>query len=167
MIIAGTGHRPYKLGGFAKSGWDLLVEFATLQLQRLRPNEVISGMALGWDQALATAAIKINTPLIAAVPCEGHESRWDEESQRYYHTLLGKARKVVVVSPGAYVAKMMMVRNKWMVDALQSEDLLLALWDGSAGGTARTIVYAESRTIRVENVWDQWREYVCAREKNQ
>jgi hypothetical protein len=36
----------------------------------VEPTHVISDMALGWDLAIAIAMLKLNIPLIAAVPFE-------------------------------------------------------------------------------------------------
>lgn len=55
MILAVTGHRPNKLGGYSKQAYRKLVKIAEVNLKKLNPDKVISGMALGWDQALAQA----------------------------------------------------------------------------------------------------------------
>lgn len=55
MIVAGTGHRPNKLGGYGDDVFERLVALARTYLWHMEPWHVISGMALGWDQALAQA----------------------------------------------------------------------------------------------------------------
>ena len=57
MNVAGTGHRPNKLGGYDDDIYQRLVTLAMTYLEETRPKRVISGMALGWDQALAEAAV--------------------------------------------------------------------------------------------------------------
>ena len=58
--------------------------------KKLNPSEVISGMALGWDMALAQAAINLGIPFIAAVPFIGQENMWIKKTQEYYKELLSK-----------------------------------------------------------------------------
>ena len=58
MIIAGTGHRPNKLGGYGRYVFMRLVTVATrwMEEQLDAGKEIeygISGMAIGFDQALA------------------------------------------------------------------------------------------------------------------
>lgn len=171
MIVAFTGHRPEKLGGYGPSPTqdrvrqairDLLenVGYHTCDCGRSRwgrmsdlcscgemrcgtvsyATETISGMALGVDQWAAEICVELGVPFTAAVPFVGQESRWPEESQRRYQLLLQKAYNVVVVSPGGYHPWKMQARNEWMVDRC---DLLVAFWDGSGGGTANCVEYAQ------------------------
>lgn len=93
MVVAGTGHRPNKLGGYSKEAFKKLVDIAEKALRQVKVTEVISGMALGWDMALAQASINLNIPFIAAVPFKGQEIKWNKEIQIYYQELLEKAKK--------------------------------------------------------------------------
>ena len=141
MIVAATGHRPDKLGGYEweapKREWvrnqikDFLVKY--------QPERCISGMALGVDQDFAFCCIELAIPFTAAIPFVGQENTWPSSSQTFYEWLLERADDVVVVSPGGYAAWKMQVRNVWMVDHC---DLVLAVWDGSEGGTANCYRYA-------------------------
>lgn len=139
MLVSATGHRPDKLGG-----WDPCEKHTKIKnairsvLQALPVSGAISGMALGVDTWFAEVCIELRIPLLAAIPCDGQESRWPKESQDHYHRLLAHAEKIVV-SPGPYAAWKMQVRNIYMVDHC---DLLLAVFDGSAGGTKNCVDYA-------------------------
>lgn len=56
MIVLGvTGHRPPDLGGYSEEAFKLLTSLARKHIERIGPSEVITGMALGWDQACAVA----------------------------------------------------------------------------------------------------------------
>lgn len=145
--ISFTGHRPNKLPD-PKTGYDLsnpLYQWLTDQiidlLKTIKPSTIISGMALGIDSLAAQIAIDLDIPFIAAIPFKGQESKWPSASQKRYHMLLKAASKVVVVSEGAYSAEKMQIRNVWMVD---NSDGVIAIWDGTAGGTANCVQYAES-----------------------
>ena len=127
MIIAGTGHRPDKLDGYELLANLRLLGFARFILDQVKPNKIISGMALGWDQAIAQAAILEKIPFVAAIPFSGQESVWSEELQHNYKYLIKRAAEVVTVSNGDYAAYKMQLRNEWMVDNC---DMVLALWNG-------------------------------------
>jgi len=155
-IIAVTGHRPSKLGGYSFINQLKLVSFATIQLDQLEPYKVITGMAQGWDQAVANACFIMKVPYIAAVPFKGQERMWPEASQKVYNWLLENASEVVIVSGGAYKPWKMQVRNEWMVD---NSKLVLSLWDGTPGGTANCVRYTKSKGKPLVNVWDEWVAY--------
>ncbi len=76
LVIAGTGHRLNRLGGYGQEVYDQLFVIAFNMLAELKADTVISGMALGWDQAIADAASIHCMKLIAAVPFEGQEQAW-------------------------------------------------------------------------------------------
>jgi uncharacterized phage-like protein YoqJ len=143
MIIAFTGHRPDKLGGYKipNPTYIRVCKKIDAKLRELKPDRVISGMALGIDQWAAFIAIKLNIPFTAAVPFENQDNAWPFHSQYIYRMLLRFAIEKVVVSPGGYSAAKMQIRNQWMVDHC---DILIAIWDGTAGGTANCINYAKS-----------------------
>ena len=156
MILAGTGHRPHKLGGYSPKIQTDLRFFAYHYLDTLKPHRVISGMAQGWDQALAAAAIALSIPLDAYIPCPGQESPWPAAAQAEYQRLLAQASSVRVVSP-RYSPSAMHARDRAMVDACTD---LLALWDGSPeSGTGRTIAYARTRPVTILNVWSKWQTF--------
>lgn len=155
-IFAGTGHRPPKLGGYGENAMSKVEYFARDVLDKFQPSLVISGMAIGWDQALAWGAIQLSIPYVAAVPFTSQASRWPLESQRRYHHLLERAKEVVTVSSGEYSARAMQARNEWMVDHC---DYVLALWDGSSGGTLNCVKYANRVGKTVMNVWRPFSEY--------
>lgn len=150
MIIAATGHRPNKLGGYSHDALIKLVEFAKINLNA---DTVISGMALGWDTAVAMAAMEKSIPFIAAIPFESQDKLWPQDSQILYRYLVKHAQKVVYVQPGEYSPWKMMARNRWMVD---QADSMLALWNGTSGGTASCVSYATLKNKPINNLWEQW-----------
>ncbi len=140
-VVAFTGHRPVKLGGYGPSLIQNRVRAAIAdELVRIKPSSAISGMALGVDQWAAEICIDLGIPFVAAVPFVGQESKWPEESQRHYQLLLQRAYNIHVVSPGPYSPWKMQARNEWMV---RSCNTLVAVWDGSEGGTANCVRFAQ------------------------
>lgn len=150
MIISATGHRPNKLGGYGHATFTALTAVARDYLES-QPDitEAVSGMALGWDQAFAQAAINLRIPLHAAVPFADQDCKWPEPSRKYYRTLLFQASEVTTVCDGTYAAWKMQKRNEWMVDRA---DRIAALWDGTPGGTANCIAYAEKQAKPIDNL---------------
>lgn len=155
MILCGTGHRPNKLGGYGQDVFDRLVALAERHLLELIPELVISGMALGWDQALAQAAVNLKIPFHAYIPFAGQEGRWPKQSQQLFYQLRVAADKRIHTSDGGYAPYKMQMRNRRMVDA---SSLVLALWDGSSGGTANCVAYASKTGTEILNIWDEWNE---------
>src|SRR6476469_4622142 len=156
MILAGTGHRPDKLGGYSSQAQHKLLDFAVGVLAQYEPELVISGMALGWDTALAQAAMSLQIPYHAYIPFVGQELHWPWESRERYRDLLHTADKIVVCSEGEYAVWKMQERNRKMVDSSNS---ILALWNGSSGGTANCVNYASDKGVEIINVWDEWDAY--------
>lgn len=150
MIVAVTGHRPNKLG-YEWDGHgpvsDKIRAWLRTQLNTLQPTGCISGMALGVDQIFAELCVEMGISFLAAVPCLGQDARWPPASQKRYRELIDKAFEVVYVTDEPYHnPECMQLRNEWMVDHC---DLLLAVWNGSKGGTWNCIEYATSKNKRV------------------
>ncbi len=143
MIVAFTGHRPDKLGGYKlpNDTYIKVCQKIDAALKELKPEKIITGMALGIDQWAAMIAHKLGIPFLAAIPFEGQERAWPEASQKTFRLLRKLAVEEVIVSSGGYSADKMQVRNIWMVDHC---DKLIAVWDGTSGGTANCVTYAQS-----------------------
>lgn len=146
--VAGTGHRPEKLGGYdyynPKRVW--VRSEIKVALEFLKPTRGISGMALGFDQDLASVFVEMAIPFTAAIPFVGQEDGWPPHARKFFDWLLERADDVVIVSPGPYAAWKMQTRNEWMVDHSQ---WIIACWDGSSGGTKNCVDYAIKRKHRM------------------
>lgn len=157
MILSATGHRPDKLGGYGNDVLDRLTDLACKHLVRFEPElTVISGLAQGWDTAVALAAIQLGgIKLFGVVPFpEFGRSPWPSTAQQRYQFILSKAESVFVTCDGEYAAWKMQKRNTWMVDHANK---VLALWDGSAGGTMNCVAYAKRKNKPVVNLWSEWK----------
>lgn len=154
MILAATGHRPDKLGGYDSPKVDAaLHKLALSYLEAAAPEKVISGMAQGWDTAWAEAAIQLGIPLLAAVPFAGQALRWPTAAQSRYLKILDRAAESIIVSPGTYETWKMQARNRWMVNHC---DTLVALWNGDVGGTGNCVEYAQQNRTPIVNLWKRW-----------
>lgn len=147
-----TGHRPDVVGGYGEEAQAHLEKVAIQSLELLQPSEVITGMALGWDTAVAHACQALGIPFVAAIPFIGQEKRWSEEAQAAYHALLVKAKYVIVVNAPPYAGWKMMARNAAMVTW---GDEGLALWneEKKEGGTAQCVKTALKAGKPMHNAW--------------
>jgi len=156
--LAVTGHRPPKLLGYGLGPVRKLARFAAELLQEIEPERVITGMAQGWDQAVAVACVELEIPYIAAVPWPGQAEKWPADGQRLCRRLLDRAAHVEVVCwPTVYSPLWMQARNEWMVARAEA---LLALWDGSPGGTANCVKFAQMVMVPVIPAWDRYQEFL-------
>jgi uncharacterized phage-like protein YoqJ len=107
-------------------------------------------MALGIDTLFALIGIERKINVLAAIPCDNQECRWPEESQKVYYDILDNPLvESKIVCPGPYYPSKMQTRNEWMTD---NADKLIAVWDGSTGGTGNCVRYAKKvgrETIRI------------------
>lgn len=151
MIVAVTGHRPNKLGGYRTPNpyYNSICTGLDQALVELMPRAVIVGMAQGVDQWMAKLCLWNGIPYIAAIPFEGFENgaNWPEAAVVEYRRLLSQAVRVVPVCDPPYAPWKMQARNEWMVDHC---NVLLAVFDGTPGGTANCVNYAQQvrRTVR-------------------
>ena len=152
-VLSLTGHRPNKLNGYNISTpyyhrlCDLLEHLIRTAISK-HPNQLVvchSGMALGADTVWACAILHVRDEFpeqvrfIADVPCRNQGSRWPEPSRRTLKTLLDRADSIITYSE-TYTPQCMQQRNIGMVDAC---DVLIAIWDGTTGGTANAVRYAQ------------------------
>lgn len=176
-VVALTGHRPNKLGGYDKrnptarrvlnSGVEVLSSVVESCDKKV---VVLSGLALGWDQWMANECVTLGIPFVGVAPCRGQDERWPDQSRRAYAQLceaadddcamvlntrapdgpLARSGGVLYVYDGPYLGPWVMTdRNEWMVDNCAE---VLACHDGSGGGTANCIKYAKSKRKKITTI---------------
>ncbi|MCK5486579.1 MAG: DUF1273 family protein [Desulfobacterales bacterium] len=149
MIIAVTGHR----GIFPETR---LIDLAEAALSRYTPKRVYTGMALGWDMAIAEACVLLEIDYVACLPFPQQADRWSIEQQSQHRDLIDLASHVWTGND-EYARDAFNNRNKYMID---SADQVLALWDGRrTGGTHHAVMHANFREIPVHNLWASWTRY--------
>lgn len=164
VIIAGTGHRPkFIKDGYSILSFEKLQSIADKYLRQYNPTDVISGMAQGWDMALAAAAKGLGIKLHVYLPSDTQPQTWPKTglySQAWYQHLLNYVTAVkgdiVVIQPMNYKAACI-ARDKMMVDNC---DLLLAFGNPAFvqtnSGTWTTIRYAEKKNKQIVNVFGEY-----------
>lgn len=154
MKVMVTGHRPEKIGGYDPNNPIRVALRAAMRSRLLAhaPEVAITGMALGIDQDFAQVCLEVNIPYIAAVPFPEQPSKWPPASQEHYRWLLRQASKVVYVSLPGYSREKMLIRNEWMVDHVGEDGIVIAVWDGSPGGTGSCVTYANRRKRKIDRI---------------
>lgn len=154
-ILAVTGHRPKKLGvsdPYGEVTTMALYHTAVLMLNKLAPTWVWTGMALGWDMAVAQAAVDLRIPFYAAIPFLEQPNRWPRASRERYNTFLEKAAGIEVIGTQEQWREAMTARNEFMVTC--ADHVAALLRPGTKGGTADCVIYARSNGRPVTNVWN-------------
>lgn len=150
--VAVTGHQPPALGGYGPEVSAALLRVARGWVAARRPSEVVSGMAAGWDLAMAEAALLEGVPLVAALAFEEQGAEWPDGAAAHLRGLLARAGHVHLMAkeraPGMWTA-----RDRWV---LERGSRVVALWSGAEGGTARAVATALKLGKPVENLWDLW-----------
>ena len=146
MIIAFSGHRPHRLGGYSDDILRSLVQEIRAALRENSVSLAYTGMALGWDTAAAIACWKENVPFIAAVPFPEQSLRWPALAKSRHAKLLRLAKEVHVLKH-SYSPAALMYRNCWMIERSHS---LWVKWDGQpSGGTYQCVQYATRKGLTI------------------
>src|ERR1043166_6500505 len=116
MVFSGFGHKPNEVGKYDIDTLANLACFAAETISQFNPTKLVTGMGLGWQQALALAALELDVPFIAALPFQGQEKVWPDKTQVLYRMLLEKASSVEVISSGVFSPMKYIECDKWIVN---------------------------------------------------
>ena len=164
LILTVTGHRPNKISKelytwnselsekYIKFFMNYIAKYCSEnsgKIVRCR-----SGMALGIDTLFAIAVMRLykngyNVELECCIPCKNHSSNWIKSSVDLYNLILEYAHLITYVSDEEYTPWCMQDRNKYMVDGCNR---VLAVWDGTKGGTGNCVNYAKSVGAHIDIV---------------
>ncbi len=150
-ILAFTGHRPQRLGGFNPDNPTALWVRAQLaeaigRAIRAGFSTFIAGGALGFDYWAAGAVLDQQQQLILALPFAGHDQRWNDQSRTELAALIQRTHaaggEVRYISAPGYSPQKLTIRDHWMIDRAHA---VIAGWDGGQqGGTWNAITYARN-----------------------
>ena len=110
----------------------------------------ISGMARGvdiWAAKIVLEKKRVNPEvrLICALPYPNFEKSWRFSWQERYGSILMQADYIKTICP-VFSMESYQRRNEWMVD---HSARVIAIYNGTAGGTKKTIEYAEDCRVKV------------------
>ena len=136
-----TGHRPDKLPASLISLRAALRE-TILAAVECGYRDFISGMAMGVDMLAAEEVLALREKyplrLIAALPYRGQGDHFPADQRRRHRQILARADLAQCICD-SYTPYCMNGRNRWMVE---NAGRLIAVFDGSPGGTANTVATA-------------------------
>jgi len=145
-----TGHRPRSL---KRPADDVKVDLENSILAAVREGYTtfLTGMGCGVDIwageiVLRLKATRPELHLIAVVPFPGMEEEWPANWQHRYRELLTRVDFVKFIRPG-YAEGAYQERNEWMV---RHASLVIAVYNGTPGGTRNTIAFAERNQVPVK-----------------
>ncbi|GGB79486.1 hypothetical protein GCM10008019_39640 [Deinococcus soli (ex Cha et al. 2016)] len=153
-------------GVYTTRGWAALVGIAQEFLSEMGADAVVGGGALCWDQVVLEAGFRLGLPCLLAVPFETQASLWPEYARAIWLRHAQAAEVVVCVTPvttlltptarslrtldSSAMRAAMTRRNDFMV---ASAHAVLALHNGSPGGTANCMRSVLAARRPVENAW--------------
>lgn len=145
--VSFTGHRKYH-GEAQKELRDTIVE-----LYHRGYTTFMSGMAVGFDMYAAECVLSLRNELegirfVAVVPFEGHQLKFSAADKQRFEEILKRADECVTLSQ-VYHQGVYSVRNDYLV---RHADIVVACYDGSAGGTRYTVQRAEKTGREVINI---------------
>jgi predicted Rossmann fold nucleotide-binding protein DprA/Smf involved in DNA uptake len=152
LSVATAGHQPEGLVPYKAGVAPRLEALAAFWLSTNHPREIVSGLAPGWDLAVARAALEQNISLVAALAFPAQLDVFQAGDRPAADRILGAAQLVHVhgqlETPAAWTE-----RDRW---SISRADMVLALWSGADGGTAQAIKIARGQGKPVVNLWDVW-----------
>ena len=160
LTCAFTGHRPDKLpylrqAAHAEYRRLSAVLFAIcMELYGEGYTHFLSGMALGVDMLAAEVVLKMRRAypelsLTCVLPCRDQASRWNEADRLRHQAILLQADGIVCLQEN-YSRAAMLARDRYLV---QHSDFVLAVFNGSPGGTKYTVdcaLQAGRRVVRID-----------------
>ena len=150
-----TGHRPAKLPwGYNERDPRCVrlkerIADAVLLAYQEGYRHFLCGMAQGCDLYFCEAVLALRerypeVTVEAAIPCPTQADAWPEAERDRYRELVARCDMETMVSD-TYSSTCMQRRDRYMVDHAM---LLIAAFDGTAGGTRYTVEYALRRESR-------------------
>jgi hypothetical protein len=150
-VVGVTGHQD--LPSSALAG----IEVGVREVLRtvLPPLRVVTSLAVGADQLVATEALRLGGSVDAIIPSQDYESSFTQSDTRLtFQTLLQQASSIATLDFTTASEIAYWEAGKAVVNQC---DILLAVWDGQParglGGTADVVRYAERCGRDVRIVW--------------
>lgn len=140
-------------------------------LDDLKPDRLIHGFAHGVDLLSHHRARIRGIPITAYIPWLGHATSWfwkidaavrpfisvdpSGSEAEVYMRYLDECDEVILVNDGDYQKRFFQDRNMAMVDRIMKDGgIVCPIWDGSSGGTANCVRYAERRKAVIR--YEKW-----------
>lgn len=163
--ISFTGHRPKDLPNtlgydYTNPDWRFIIDKTKDEIRKYNPKQVITGMALGYDQAALLAANELKQEgmplkIIGEIPFPGAGK--GSMSKEQWNKYLNMLDEIHYTSPVYTDNGLYQRRNEKMVDA---SDLVISLYNGKGyGGTFNDLQYAKKKNVPTVNVYDMYTDW--------
>lgn len=111
----------------------------------------LCGMALGFDMICAETVLDLkkqypDIKIFGALPCKTQDLRWSQKDRERYAYISERLDGVRCIYDEYIGAECMLERNRYMVN---NSSLVIALFNGLAGGTKATLDYAVKQGLEV------------------
>jgi hypothetical protein len=152
-VFGATGHQDVPADAA-----DFVTKAARRVLQHGKePPHVVTSLAAGADQLIASLVVEGGGELDVVVPSQGYEATFSSPTaRRAFTSLLRQAKTVTTLDFPQPSEEAFWAAGKMIVDRC---DTLLAIWDGrparGLGGTADVVRYAEERGREVCVIWPE------------
>ena len=158
--ICVSGPRPQNLGcrdGFSKEVHDQLYFLAEKTLKKVYekyPNAIVrTGLALGFDQAFATAAYALERPFKSYIPGRWQPNKWSSQKQKAWENLIAASDEVIDLDfPPEDFKHALMERNSKLIEGCSGAIVL----DLGSSGTKDTINKLEKVGIKYMDLSKEW-----------
>ena len=151
-----TGHRPGKLPWKYREDDPRCLDLkrrladAVEEVYRQGYRHFLCGMAMGCDLYFCECVLALrgrcpDVTVEAVIPCPTQADQWPPAQRERYRKLVDACDWETLVS-AQYTSTCMQRRDRYMVD---HASLLLAVFDGSPGGTRYTVEYAMRQRIDI------------------
>lgn len=154
-----TGHRPDKLPSPISEGTRYAALLERIDRALLRKIQAgcqtfYCGMARGSDLLLAERLLSLKARayphlvLAAVPPYVGHAQRWNSAEQARHDAVM-RAAQLIFHPSYQYSRFCFHVRNRFMVNRSRH---MIAIYDGTPGGTRYTFEYAAKQKLCIERI---------------
>jgi ribA/ribD-fused uncharacterized protein len=158
-----SGPRPQNLGlknldPFSDEVFDVLIDFVTPHLIKVRekyPDVIVkTGMALGFDQAIAMACYINEIPFIAVIPGSWQSSKWNDQQRKRYDQLIHVSMAVENLElPSTDYRSALMTRNTHLLKGCIG-GIVLNL---GSSGTLDTVKKCDTMGLRFLDIGEEWK----------
>jgi uncharacterized phage-like protein YoqJ len=153
MIVTGFAHSPERLQERSLLPSNELVYLASKALKTYQATRLITSLELGWEQALAKAAVELKIPFVVSFPFPGRDKDWSQENRVLYYELLSRAAELYQVND-EYSETALRECRAWQTE---QADLILTLWDYEFEGDVYHAIHsALQQEVEVNNLWQDW-----------
>ena len=152
-----TGHRPQSLPWkFNEQDERCLKMKEQLRIEIVKAIEsgyttFISGGGGGFDIICAEMVLELKKiypqiKIIGAIPCKTQDKLWKEKDKQRYKSILEKLDGIRCIYDDYIGPECMLERNRFMIN---NSSLVIALFNGTNGGTKKTLDYANEQKKKV------------------